>query len=202
MSFTFLRHLSVMICACLICAVQTGYSQNLVFQSQRIEFEEGLASRNINVFFEDSKGFMWFGTNEGLNKYDGHRLSLYDESNGLASNYISQIAEDKAGRLWLLGDDPNFPGQKVLQIFDPVNDTAVLFNELSPDAPFDLTKAVAINSDFDSSNLWITIENQGVFHYAEGQFKNIWKPKNLPEGVRIQREIGIPVDQWFIDNGY
>lgn len=201
MSFTFLRHLSVMICAWLICAVQPGYSQNLVFQSQRIEFQEGLASRNINVFFEDSKGFMWFGTNEGLNKYDGHRLSLYDESNALASNYISQIAEDKAGRLWLLGDDPNFPGQKVLQIFDPVNETAVLFNELFPDAPFDLTKAVAINSDFDSSNLWITIENQGVFHYEEGKFKNIWRPKNLPEEVKIQRTLSGHHSLWlFVDH--
>jgi len=189
-----------MICAWLICAEQTSFSQDLVFQSKRIEFEEGLASRSINCFFEDSRGFMWFGTNEGLNKYDAHRLDLYDENRGLASNYISQIAEDASGRLWLLGDDPNFPGQKVLQVFDPVNERATLISDLIPDLPFDLTQVIHINSDFDAANLWITVEYQGVFHYWEGNFRKVWKPENELAGVRIQRTISGQDCLWLLVN--
>lgn len=197
MPFTCFRRLSGMICVLLFCAVSIGYGQEFVFKTKRIEFEDGLASRNINCFFEDSKGFMWFGTNEGLNKYDAHRLELYDDSNGLVSNYISQIAEDPDGRLWLLGDDPNFPGQKALQIFDPINEKAFLINELTSEIPFDLTQVIGINSNYDISKLWITVQNQGVYLYENDQFKNIWKPEGEFDGIRVQRTLSGQNHLWL-----
>ena len=44
---------------------------------------------------------MWFGTNDGLNRYDGRKFSIYRKSNGLKSNFINVLYEDQAQNLWV-----------------------------------------------------------------------------------------------------
>lgn len=46
------------------------------FTSQHLTVEDGLSQNTINCIFQDSNGFLWFGTNDGLNKYDGNILAV------------------------------------------------------------------------------------------------------------------------------
>src|SRR4026209_2472305 len=79
-------------------------------QKQHIRFEHigtnmGLSQSSVVSIFQDSRGFMWFGTRDGLNKYDGYKFSVYkynaENGNSLGNNIIKSIAEDDQGNLWL-----------------------------------------------------------------------------------------------------
>lgn len=68
--------------------------------------EQGLSSSAVISIDQDSKGYMWFGTEDGLNKYDGYKVTVYkksaaDKGSGLSNNNIIQIFEDHQQRLWI-----------------------------------------------------------------------------------------------------
>ncbi|MCE5332768.1 MAG: response regulator [Bacteroidales bacterium] len=71
---------------------------------QHFSVDDGLSQNTVNAIIQDSKGFMWFGTWDGLNKFDGHVFTIYkskpgDHSN-IATNRIDYIHEDKFGYIW------------------------------------------------------------------------------------------------------
>lgn len=74
-----------------------------------LTMREGLSQSTVNCIFQDSRGFIWLGTESGLDRYDGYSIHAYNRQRGnpnaLASDYIWQIAEDKQGHLWLATDD-------------------------------------------------------------------------------------------------
>ncbi|MEO6327408.1 MAG: two-component regulator propeller domain-containing protein, partial [Ginsengibacter sp.] len=79
-------------------------------QKQNLKFEHldntlGLSQNNIICIFQDSRGFMWFGTRDGLNKYDGYKFTVYkydaDNSNCLSQNAVYDVKEDAGGNLWI-----------------------------------------------------------------------------------------------------
>jgi len=67
--------------------------------------EEGLSQSNVKCILQDRMGFMWFGTYDGLNKYDGYRFQVFQNERGnprsLKSNDIYDIHEDRDGNLWI-----------------------------------------------------------------------------------------------------
>src|SRR5260221_5736439 len=83
---------------------------NAVSQKQNIKFEhlgteQGLSQSNVLCILQDHRGFMWFGTRDGLNKYDGYKFTVYrsdiKDKNSLSSNFILNITEDNDGNLWI-----------------------------------------------------------------------------------------------------
>lgn len=65
----------------------------------------GLSNNSVNVVFQDSRGFIWIGTEDGLNRYDGYEFQIYRSGSAfgpsLAGNRISALAEDRHGNLWI-----------------------------------------------------------------------------------------------------
>jgi signal transduction histidine kinase/ligand-binding sensor domain-containing protein len=72
---------------------------------KRITINEGLSLSSVYNIYQDSKGFMWFGTEDGLNKYDGQTITVYgattDQHNVLANKWVEQVYEDKSGMIWI-----------------------------------------------------------------------------------------------------
>lgn len=66
---------------------------------------EGLAQSHVSAILKDKKGFMWFGTEDGLNKYDGYVFTHYKhdpyDKNSISDSYIQDLLEDKHGDLWV-----------------------------------------------------------------------------------------------------
>jgi two-component system sensor histidine kinase ChiS len=81
----------------------TGPVQNLRFE--RISVEHGLSHSTVNCILQDSKGFMWFGTDDGLNRYDGYSFTVYrhdpDDPRSLSHNQVWSLFEDGSGALWV-----------------------------------------------------------------------------------------------------
>ena len=70
-----------------------------------ITIEQGLSQSSVTDIFQDSRGFMWFGTQDGLNRYDGYTFKTFkpdpDDSNSLSDRWISDILEDSEGYIWI-----------------------------------------------------------------------------------------------------
>ncbi|MVN20262.1 two-component regulator propeller domain-containing protein [Mucilaginibacter arboris] len=72
---------------------------------QFLGIEKGLSNNNVTCIFKDHYGFMWFGTFQGLNRYDGYDFKVFknklDDTTSLANNYVSAIAEDGNNNIWV-----------------------------------------------------------------------------------------------------
>ena len=98
------------ICFLLSSLISVGFPINATAQQTPLNFKklsqkEGLSQNTINCMLQDHNGFMWFGTDDGLNKYDGYQFTVYkhDELNpySLSHNYIKSIMEDDSGNIWV-----------------------------------------------------------------------------------------------------
>lgn len=67
--------------------------------------EQGLSNNAVRTIYKDSKGYMWFGTYDGLTRYDGHHCKVFrnqfDDSSSLIHNWIYCISEDGNNNLWI-----------------------------------------------------------------------------------------------------
>ncbi|MGL5314668.1 MAG: ligand-binding sensor domain-containing protein [Peptostreptococcaceae bacterium] len=72
---------------------------------KNIKVEDGLSQSTVEAIYQDSKGYIWIGTNDGLNKYNGHKFEVYkhnnNSENSITNNYVVAINEDKKGNLWV-----------------------------------------------------------------------------------------------------
>lgn len=91
------------ICSWLLCMIcQITYGQQLNFK--HIGIEDGLSNSTIECIFQDHRGFIWFGTRDGLNRYDGTQIISYkhtSDSSSISDNYIRCIFESKDKKLWI-----------------------------------------------------------------------------------------------------
>lgn len=62
---------------------------------------DGLPSDNVYRTYQDSKGFIWICTDNGVAKYDGHSFKIFNVNNGLPDNEVFECIEDAKGRIWL-----------------------------------------------------------------------------------------------------
>ncbi len=81
----------------------TGPGQSLQFE--RLSVEHGLSQSTVTCILQDSRGFMWFGTRDGLNRYDGSGFKVYkhdpQDADSLGHNQVTALAEGPAGMLWI-----------------------------------------------------------------------------------------------------
>ena len=80
-------------------------AQQSILRFEHISLDEGLSQSIVTVIHKDQKGFLWFGTQSGLNKYDGYEFTEYKynpfDSTSISNNQISAICEDRSGMLWI-----------------------------------------------------------------------------------------------------
>jgi ligand-binding sensor domain-containing protein/signal transduction histidine kinase len=83
----------------LVFCAQAAYGQQLSIR--HYDVRDGLAHSRVMAIHQDRKGYLWFGTWEGLSRFDGYRYTNYDTRDGLGTSLINGIIEDRKGRLWV-----------------------------------------------------------------------------------------------------
>ncbi|MFD2935395.1 two-component regulator propeller domain-containing protein [Spirosoma flavum] len=84
---------------------QSAQAQTGNVSFKHITTDEGLSQSNVTCILQDQQGFMWFGTQDGLNKYDGYAFTVYQndplQPTSLSDNFIVSLFEDRRGHLWV-----------------------------------------------------------------------------------------------------
>jgi len=130
------------------------------FSFRHYKAEDGLVFNTVRCIIQDRSGFIWFGTEDGLNRFDGHSFKEFRSSkasaNFMRSNYVSALLEDNKGNIWIGADNG-------ISIYHPITEKFTNFN----------TKAdgVLVNSNINNivddknGNLWFSTYGQGIFRY-------------------------------------
>jgi len=82
------------------------YEGGIPISAQRLairhyDVADGLAHSNVTAILQDKKGYLWFGTFEGVSRFDGYRFTNYSIQDGLGHILINDLAEDRHGHLWV-----------------------------------------------------------------------------------------------------
>ena len=84
---------------------QGGHAPGRDLKFTHLTSYDGLSDNRINSILQDRRGFMWFATEDGLNRYDGNTFVVYknnsDDPNTLSANLIQNLIEDGHGNLWI-----------------------------------------------------------------------------------------------------
>ena len=125
-----------------------------------LTLDDGLSQSNVLAVMQDSDGMMWFGTENGLNRYDGYEFSYFKRERGnssaLGNDFIFDIAEDHLGNLWLATNGGGLAklnrrtGQVKNFRNDPENDNSIASN---------VVRRLLID---DSGIIWIGTRGAGL----------------------------------------
>src|SRR5215475_7754714 len=141
---------------------------------RRYDVSDGLAHSYVAAIHQDRKGYLWFGTREGLSRFDGYRFTNYGERDGLGHVIVNDIAEDRQGRLWV-----GTNGGGVARMIDDPRE--VSSSQQSASAPGARRKFINFRVDdssysnrvngllFDANdNLWVATDG-GLYRAAASQ---------------------------------
>lgn len=131
------------------------------FVFENVTTQNGLSSHYVRCIAQDKYGQMWFGTDEGLNRYDGSQFDVFRHTrsadSGLNSSWINSIYEDSEGNLWI-------GTEKGISIFDIEDGTLkVLSDELDTGNRFGTQRVFAFHEDREKA-MWIGT-SQGIIRY-------------------------------------
>jgi signal transduction histidine kinase/ligand-binding sensor domain-containing protein len=91
----------------LITAGAQAQTPSLFFE--KVSVLDGLSNNKVNCIMQDKRGFMWIGTNDGLNRYDGHNFLIFRNKPGdtatISGNTITDLLEDEDGVIWITTSD-------------------------------------------------------------------------------------------------
>ncbi len=155
----------------LIVVSLTGYAQKQTQMSfSRVSMDEGLSQVSVNSILQDSTGFLWFATLDGLNRYDGYTFKVFkpsaSDTNSISTNRILCLYLDSHGKIWVgtLGGG--------LNVYNPITETFTRYmydpknpNSLSNNDVYDIVED-------DEGLLWIATYGGGLncFDRKTGKF--------------------------------
>ena len=147
------RHIVLYLFSVFIVSILPAQKVNEVKANARLlSVEDGLSSRIVTCAVQDKDGFMWFGTQNGLNRYDGKHFTIYNaENKGLNSDTILNIAIDAGNRLFIQYPftqfDANGHFDNRIQILDLHTNSLLPIKEVFSTAPFDTRNIFYISND-------------------------------------------------------
>ena len=156
---------------------------NCVLRFDRISIEQGLSQSSVYVIFQDSRGFLWFGTQDGLNRYDGYSFKVFkpdpDVFTSISDRWITSIVEDKDGYVWV--------GTRLggLNRYDPLTEQFTRYTHTSENSASLSDNQVNVLHIDKSNNLWVgTANGLDLFNREGNNFKHFaYNPLQQEDGL-------------------
>src|SRR5262245_8372280 len=93
----------------LLLCTGSSFAQHTMPVFHHLSTADGLSGNRVRCIIQDNRGFMWFGTDAGLNRYDGREFLVFKnnpaDSNSISGNDIHDLLEDNKGILWIATGD-------------------------------------------------------------------------------------------------
>ncbi len=162
---------------------------------ERLSIEEGLSQSVVNCILQDSSGFLWFGTQSGLNRYDGYGFTVYrhdpEDPASLASDWILALLEDPGGDLWIGTEGGG------LARWQRDSDSFLTYRHLPADpasVPGDWVVALARDP---TGILWIGTRDSGLgaFDPRAGTFRRYRHDPAVPGSLASDHVLALLVDR-------
>ncbi|MEJ7827693.1 MAG: two-component regulator propeller domain-containing protein, partial [Segetibacter sp.] len=135
-----------------------SYAQTQKLRFEHIKAEQGLPDNTALCSMQDSKGFLWFGTYNGLCKYDGYSFTTYqfdpNDTTSISGNSITKIFEDSGGTIWVIARGSG------ICLFDRVTEKFTRFNPKSGFLSPNYSSSWALNEDKEGK-IWTGNDHDG-----------------------------------------
>ncbi len=147
--------------------------QQRVFEFRHYSLEEGLSQSTVFAVVQDELGFIWVGTEDGLNRFDGYQFRVFknqpSDSTSLSDNYIYSIVKDTSGYLWI---GTRHGG---LNRFDPRSEHFRSWEVRNADGTLTSNFIRKLLRD-SSGNIWIATDDAGLWRFGpkEERFYSYW----------------------------
>ena len=162
---------TTIICVLLILSMSSISLAQRNYLFENISIPEGLSNSTVNYIFQDSNGFLWISTVDGLNRYDGNGIKVFkndpNDSTSIPSNNCFAMAEDSDGFIWI-----GVSGNAIAK-YNPIDETFQRF-------PIETRRINNISefytAIFDSKeNLWFGSTNHGIqkFNRSKNRFEQV-----------------------------
>ena len=177
----FIRHFCLTICLCLLNAIFIiipTAAQPLIFN--HLTVEDGLSNNEVYSVLQDKTGFIWFATDDGLNRFDGYEFDIFrydpEDSAGISDNSVWSLMEDSEGMIWT-GTMAGFVNK-----FNPVDGTFKSFRIKS-----DIAVNNSITTLYEDSrkNIWIGTYKDGLYRLdrSSGKIDHWNHDKHNPQSL-------------------
>lgn len=176
---TYLMHVFSVIASTLFLFISiVAFPQKRNLKFEHISIRNGLSNSKVRGMLQDQYGFMWFATQDGLNKYDGYNFTIYKNNSAdtasLSHNGLREIIEDKQGNIWIAtwGGGVN--------MFDRKTEMFVRYNYNK-----DVSDFIYCLLEDHEGKIWIGTDKNGicVLDPVTKQIKNFRFDRNNPEGI-------------------
>jgi len=165
------------------------FAQKNNFSFDHLGLRQGLSQSYVNCIVQDKQGFIWFGTQDGLNKFDGYHFKVYKnnpkELNTISSNFIHDLSIDEDGNLWVATDNG-------LNKFDPITEQFSLYQVNGKGSELKQRFLTILNQN---NTLYVATANSGLYSL---DLKN--KKAKLTSFLLNQNLQNSEVQGLFIDN--
>lgn len=154
----------------LLINTQTAAGQLHNIKFQRLDITNGLSQNNALCVMQDSRGFIWIGTRDGLNRYDGYKFTVYrndvTDASSISGNFITALTEDNQGNIWVATKSNG------LNCFDRRKDRFIRYNRSAPAGKTIPSDEIASLTKDHHGNIWIGTADAGVLmlHAQSGKF--------------------------------
>jgi signal transduction histidine kinase/ligand-binding sensor domain-containing protein/DNA-binding response OmpR family regulator len=198
-----MRKILFILCIVIAFINSVAIAQGDQYQFSRLNIDNGLSHNRVTCIFKDSKGFIWFGTKSGLNRYDGYSFKIFkhDFNNPASINddYIVSITSGPNNKLWV-------KTRKGFNIYDPLTDR---FDHHMRAAlkPYGIPDSLitSINKDVQG-NYWFMHTGKGLYKFNPALNQSVYLTHNASDTTSVHAGLGTAMapnsagDMWVIYN--
>ncbi len=170
-------------------------AQKSVLRFEHITTANGLSENAVPKVIQDRRGFMWFGTQEGLDRYDGHVMREFrhdpSDSSSLADSYVSALAEDASGYIWIGTNGGS------LDRFDPRSETFVHFAPALLHGETGERRPLSAITEDSARHIWFGRVGKGLscFDPAKGTLRTYTNSPSDPRSLSDNNVWAVYVDR-------
>ena len=143
--------------------------------------DNGLPQNSVNAVIQTRDGYIWFGTQEGLVRFDGVRFTIFDSRQGvIPHNYVTALVEDHDGALWIGTNDGAL--------------TRHVGGRFTIVKPAD-SRSITALAELPDGSVWVGTREDGVFSLVDGARVSLTTADGLPSN-RVQAMLSGPQGLW------